>query len=177
MRPNPILPIRPSRAMPGRYLNVRVPPPFIASTISGGYPCSRRRRAPDSPEYRSAILIHDLATYDPIVSQDTRSMSSSPRLLNRYLLFTSGASSGQPSSTHCFHPLRSIGPFRRYGPYTRRWNVYPFRHIPGFHANVPRLPDRASYLCWPSFCSTRITTPLRTNTRTRQPCATFGEQM
>src|SRR2546426_5915320 len=96
--------------MPGRYLNVRVPPPFIVSIISGGYPCSRRRRAPASPEYRSAILICALAMYVPIVSQDTRSMSSSPRLVNRYLALTSGLSSGQPSSTQAFHPLRSIGP-------------------------------------------------------------------
>src|SRR3989441_3080501 len=131
MRPNPILPIRPSRAMPGRYLNVRTPAPFIVSILSGGYASWRRRRAPDSPEYRSAILICALARYVPIVSQDTRSMSSSPRLANRYLVFTSGVSSGQPSSTQAFHPLRSIGPFSRYGPYTRRWNVYPFRHIRG----------------------------------------------
>src|SRR2546425_488198 len=82
MRPIPILPTRPRSDMPGRSLNVRVPPPFVASTISGGYPCSRRRRAPAPPAYRSAILINDLATYVPIVSQDTRSMSSSPRVLN-----------------------------------------------------------------------------------------------
>src|SRR2546426_8041721 len=140
MRPTPILPISPSSAMPGRYLTVRVPPPFIISIISGGYPCSRRRRAPASPEYRSAILICALARYVPIVSQDTRSMSSSPRLVNRYLFLTSGLSSGQPSSTQAFHPLRSIGPFSRYGPYTPPWNVYPFRHIRGLCANVPRLP-------------------------------------
>src|SRR2546427_9883161 len=116
MRPNPILPIRPSRAMPGRYLNVRVPPPFIVSIISGGYPCSRRRRAPASPEYRSAILIWALARYVPIVSLDTGCMSSSPRLVDRYLALTSGLNSGQPSSTQAFHPLRSIGPFNLYGP-------------------------------------------------------------
>src|SRR3989454_3025380 len=143
-RPNPILPIRPSGPMPGRYLNVRVPPPFIVSITPGGSPCPRRRRAPASPEYRSAILIWALARYVPIVSQDTRSMSSSPRLVNRYLALTSGLNSGQPSSTQAFHPLRSIGPFSRYGPYTRRWNVYPFKHIRGFQANVPRLPYRSS---------------------------------
>src|SRR2546422_6400134 len=76
MRPHPILPIRPNSAMPGRYLKVFVPPPFIISIISGGYPCSRRRRAPDSPEYRSAILICALAMYVAIVSQDTRDRKS-----------------------------------------------------------------------------------------------------
>src|SRR5207253_1631856 len=144
IRPNPILPIWPRAAMPGRYLKVRTPEPFIVSIISGGYPCSRRRRAPASPEYRSAIFICALARYVPAVSQDTRSMSSSPRLVNRYLALTSGVSSGQPSSTQAFHPFRIIGPFNLYGPYTRRWKVYPFRHIRGFHANVPRLPYRSS---------------------------------
>src|SRR5438128_4531700 len=113
MRPHPILPIKPNSAMPGRYLKVRVPPPFMDSIISGGYPCSRKRRAPDSPEYLSAIFTCALAKYVKEVSQETRSMSSSPRLENLYLVFTSGESSGQPSSTHCFQAFRIIGPLRR----------------------------------------------------------------
>src|SRR5438128_379120 len=71
MRPHPILPIKPNSAMPGRYLKVRVPPPFMDSIISGGYPCSRRRRAPASPEYRSATLICAFAMYAATGSQDT----------------------------------------------------------------------------------------------------------
>ena len=67
-------------------------------------------------------------------------MSSRNRLSNLYLRLTSGVSSGEPASIHSFQPRRINGPFSRYGPYTRRWKVYPFRHMRGLCANVPRLP-------------------------------------
>jgi hypothetical protein len=67
-------------------------------------------------------------------------MSSRKRLSNLYFRFTSGVSSGAPASIHSFQPLRINGPFNRYGPYTRRWKVNPFRHMRGLCAKVPRLP-------------------------------------
>jgi hypothetical protein len=42
--------------------------------------------------------------------------SSCPRLSNMYFDLSSGVSSGNPASAQAFHPLRTMGCFRRYGP-------------------------------------------------------------